>query len=129
MDDAEGMTLLERLRALFDGGDGRAAGSEPELPRPPGEPTSDCGDVREVSCQEAVERVYEYLDGELEEERAEEIRCHVEQCKRCYPMYNWEQMFLDFIGDRAGRPEENPELRSKVEALLDREADGVDRSE
>ena len=38
-------------------------------------------------------------------------------------MYNWEQMFLDFIRESADRGEENPELRQKVEALLDRETE------
>lgn len=124
MIDGEDATLLGRLKKLFTGGNGGTAGSEPSLPQPPGGTPSGCEDVEELSCQEAVERVYEYLDGELPEERAEEVRCHVEQCKRCYPMYDWERMFLDFIREQAERPEENPELRRKVEALLDREAEG-----
>ena len=124
MTDEESPTLLRRLKELFSGGNGGTAGSEPALPDEPGGPSSECEDVEEISCSEAAEKVYEYLDGELESERAREVRCHVEQCKRCYPMYNWEQMFLDFVRESADRAEENPELREKVEALLDREAEG-----
>ncbi len=123
MTDDESPTLLRRLKEMFTGGNDGAAGSEPSLPDEPGDVSSECGDVEEISCPEAAERVYEFLDGELEPELAREVRCHVEQCKRCYPMYNWEQMFLDFIRESADRAEENPELRQKVEALLDREAE------
>lgn len=45
------------------------------------------------------------------EEDAEAIRCHVEQCERCYPMYNWERLFLDVLKERGGRPEPSDELR------------------
>ena len=123
MSDDDGPTLLRRLKELFTGGNGGTAGSEPSLPDGPGRPSAGCADAKEIPCSEAAERVYEYLDGELEPELAREVRCHVEQCKRCYPMYNWEQMFLDFVRESADRAEENPELRQKVEALLDREAE------
>lgn len=120
MTEGKGSKLLRRLKELFTGGNGGTADSQPALPD--GE-SSDCEDVEDISCREAAERVYEYLDGELPRERAREVRCHVERCKKCYPMYNWEQMFLDFLRESADRPEENPELRRKVESLLDREAE------
>lgn len=122
MAEGKGSELLRRLKELFTGGNGGTAGSEPSLPEEPGGVSAECDDVEEIPCAEAAEKVYEYLDGELAPERAREVRCHVEQCKRCYPMYDWEQMFLDFIRESADRAEENPELRQKVEALLDREA-------
>lgn len=124
MTDEESPTLLRRLKELFAGGNGGTADAEPSLPEEPGELSPECDEVAEISCSEAAEKVYEYLDGELEPERAREVRCHVEQCRRCYPMYDWEQMFLDFIRESADRAEANPELRRKVEALLDRETEG-----
>lgn len=119
--------LLARLKALFGGDD--AGGAASELPSPPygeDEAPDGCEDVEELSCEEAVQRVYEFLDDELTEAEAREVRCHVEQCKRCYPMYNWEKMFLEFVRGRADREERNPALRQRVEELLDREeaADG-----
>lgn len=108
MTEAEGgrSTLLERLRDVSSRGDGDER---------------DCQEVDEISCREAVERVYEYLDDELGEGKAEEIRCHVETCKRCYPMYNWERLFLGVIRESVDRPESNSRLRRKVEHLLERE--------
>lgn len=121
MSDTPG--VLGRLKALFGGS--RATG-EPadDVPSPPhgeGEGPEGCEEVGEISCEEAVQRVYEFLDDELTAEKTREVRCHVEQCKRCYPMYNWEKMFLEFVQGRASREESNPDLRDRVEELLDRE--------
>jgi anti-sigma factor (TIGR02949 family) len=119
---SEGLELLERLRRLLGlGSNGRSA---PRPPRPPhGDgPPPGCEDAAEIPCEEAAKRVYEYLDGELDPQDAETIRCHVEQCRRCYPMYNWEQLFLDVLKERGDRPEPSDELRRKVAELLDREA-------
>lgn len=122
MTESGGANLLKRLLNLFPGGNGSTANSQPSLPEEEGEERTGCSEVNEVSCREAVERVYEYLDGEMEPERAEEIRCHIQQCKRCYPMFDWERMFLDVIRERADRPEDNPELRQEVESMLERVA-------
>jgi anti-sigma factor (TIGR02949 family) len=114
--------LLGRLLRLL--GMGSNGGSAPDAPEPPhgdGLPPG-CEDVEEVACEEAARRVYEYLDGELGEEDAETIRCHVEQCRRCYPMYDWERLFLETVGERADRPETSVELKRKVARLLDEEA-------
>lgn len=119
---SDGFGPLEWLRGLLGlNGDGAAA---PGVPRPPhGDgPPPDCEEVDEIPCEEAARRVYEYLDGELDAEDAEQIRCHVEQCQRCYPMYNWEELFLKTLRERGGRPESSQELERKVGELLDREA-------
>lgn len=114
--------LLRRLLRLL--GVGSNGGSAPGGPAPPhdGELPPGCEDVEEVSCEEAARRVYEYLDGELDEEEAERIRCHVEKCRRCYPMFDWERMFLEAVRERADRPEAVDELGRKVTRLLDEEA-------
>ena len=114
--------LLERLRQLLRlGGDGdEASARQPRPPHGDGAPPG-CEEIPEIPCEEAAKRVYDYLDGELAEEDAEEIRCHVQQCERCYPMFNWERLFLDALKERADRPEASDELRRRVSKLLDRE--------
>lgn len=114
--------LLERLRRLL--GLGSDGASDPAVPRPPfgNGPPPGCEEVSDIPCEEAARRVYEFLDGEIDEEDSETIRCHVEQCERCYPMFNWEKLFLEALKERGGRPEPNDELRRRVGELLDREA-------
>lgn len=113
--------LLERLRRLLGlGGNGAAA---PEPPRPPHaeELPPGCEEVEDIPCEEAARRVYEYLDGELAEADAELVRCHVARCERCYPMFNWEELFLEVVRESGRRPEPDEELRRRVDELLDRE--------
>ena len=73
-----------------------------------------------ISCKEALQRLYEYLDGELEPESADEVRRHVEVCNACYPEVKFTTEFRDAIHRAAqGQPSVPEELRQKVERLLE----------
>ena len=71
-----------------------------------------------ISCQEAAEKVYEYLDGELDGETTEQVRGHIEMCKKCYPYFNFERIFLDHIRSQANRDESSKALEEKVMKML-----------
>lgn len=75
-------------------------------------------DVNEITCEQALARLYEYLDGELDPGAEAEVRRHLEICKRCYPLFNFEGMFLDYLQERGSEPVEDPDLRARVETLL-----------
>jgi anti-sigma factor (TIGR02949 family) len=75
-----------------------------------------------IDCGEVMEQLYEYLDGELDAERVERIRAHLEVCKRCYPRYAFEKAFLRFLAEN-GRAETPPRLRRAVfQAILEQES-------
>ena len=77
-----------------------------------------------ISCQEALQRLYEYLDGELTPGSAEEVERHVEVCNRCYPQVKFTTEFRDALHRAARNQEPAPqELRKKVEKLLREELD------
>lgn len=86
-------------------------------------PTSGGGDPGPpsggISCDEALARVYEYLDGELEPELQERIHVHLAVCRRCYPFFDFERLFLDHIRERGLAGAAPTELRTRVEALLE----------
>jgi anti-sigma factor (TIGR02949 family) len=46
------------------------------------------------SCRQALERVYEYLDGELPAADAAIVKQHFERCKQCYPVLQHCESFL-----------------------------------
>jgi anti-sigma factor (TIGR02949 family) len=51
-----------------------------------------------IDCHEVMQRLYEYLDEEIESaELVERIRAHLEICQRCYPQYRFERAFLRFL--------------------------------
>ena len=77
-----------------------------------------------VDCRGVMEQLYEYIDGELDDEMVERIRRHLKLCKRCYPRYDFERAFLHFLSDH-GRASAPPELRRRIFAsLLEEEAEG-----
>ncbi len=53
-----------------------------------------------VGCDETIERLYVYLDGELTEERREEIRLHLDLCGPCVDAYGFETELRKVIANR-----------------------------
>jgi mycothiol system anti-sigma-R factor len=47
-----------------------------------------CGNPHETKCTEVLARVYEYLDGELDEHDVAKIRQHLEECRPCLSQYD-----------------------------------------
>ncbi|UCG76519.1 MAG: zf-HC2 domain-containing protein [Gemmatimonadota bacterium] len=74
---------------------------------------------RELSCEEAAKRVFEFLDGELPPVDAEKVRHHVEVCRRCYPYFNFERFFLDYVRERGLKPRRSRDLEERLRRLLE----------
>ncbi len=107
------MSLIDRLKQLLG-----HAGSRASDVGERGEGDQGC---RAITCLEALERVQEYLDGELDGTSHEEVALHFSVCKACYPHLRLEERFLDLL-HRSEKGESCPEhLRSQVLALLSSE--------
>lgn len=76
-----------------------------------------------IDCGGVMAKLYEYLDGELDDPGlVEKIRAHLDKCRRCYPRYNFEKAFLRFVSER-GHASAPPELRRKIfRSLLEKES-------
>lgn len=86
-------------------------------PPPSGAP----GQGRQLTCEECLAIVYEYLDGELDAGSHGQVRQHLEKCRKCYPYFNFERLFLDYVHQvgKAGRG--SADLERRVRALLEEE--------
>lgn len=75
--------------------------------------------TREISCHEAAGYVYGYLDGELEPNSLAEFLQHIEACRRCMGVVEFERRMIDFV--RAlGSSERPPEgLRARVQRVFE----------
>ncbi len=72
-----------------------------------------------INCQEALERLFEYLDGELTARNAAEIRRHVEVCEGCYPEVKFTTEFRDALHRAAlGQPVCPESLRERVRSII-----------
>lgn len=72
-----------------------------------------------ITCRQALEVSYEYLDGELDPETQERIHRHVEICQRCYPAFDRERLFLDTLRERGLAVGNVDHLRDRLERLLE----------
>jgi mycothiol system anti-sigma-R factor len=75
-----------------------------------------------LSCREALERVFEYMDGELDEVSYAQIEEHFRVCARCYPHLRLEEHFRARVQQALGTPEVPADLRRRVRELLARES-------
>lgn len=85
------MKWIEELRRLL-----RKVGQQDA----PGSPAGN-GMEGGVSCREAAEGIFEWLDGELEPERARGVGEHLETCARCYPLLVFERSFREALARAA----------------------------
>lgn len=112
------MGIFEKLKGLFGGGGSGNGASSPA----PARGASGEG----VTCQEALERLFEYLDGELEGVTEEQVAAHFRMCQRCYPRLKFEETFQKVVR-RVRKGQEPPEeVRRKVLQVL--ESEGLDSS-
>ena len=94
------MAFFDSLKRLF-GGVGQNGGS--------GEPV-----VTMIPCEEASARLFEYLDGELEDVSEEEVRRHLDVCEGCYPRVQFEKHFLEALRRSQDSGRVSEDLRDRV---------------
>ncbi|MEI8404202.1 MAG: mycothiol system anti-sigma-R factor [Actinomycetes bacterium] len=75
-----------------------------------------------VSCDDAVHQLYDFLDGELTEERRQQIAAHLDGCAPCIGAATFEAELRQVIADRC-REAVPDALRARVAAALDRAGD------
>jgi mycothiol system anti-sigma-R factor len=104
------MSFFERLRRLLGGeGDHHPHSREGE---------EECATCRPISCVEALERVHEYLDGEMDEASAADVAHHFNVCQGCYPHLRLEERFRETLRKSGARDECPEHLRLQVMELL-----------
>ena len=71
------------------------------------------------ACRQALERVYEYLDGELPAADAALIKQHFERCQACYPVLKYCKSFQEAV-ERASSCQccAPDDLKAKIKELL-----------
>ncbi|MEU6414206.1 mycothiol system anti-sigma-R factor [Microbispora sp. NPDC046933] len=73
-----------------------------------------CGNHHDTPCSEVLDRVYTYLDGELDRDRIAEIRKHLDECGPCLEEYGLEEAVKRLVAKHCGCDPVPQDLRSKV---------------
>lgn len=85
------MSILDTIRGWFGGG--------PDESDP---------------CQRSMAVIQEFLDGELPEDRRQDVAEHFRVCTRCYPHLRLEEAFRERVRTALSRQEVPDGLRSRV---------------
>lgn len=64
-------------------------------------------DINEADCSEALHRVFEYLDGEMEAGDHDKIAAHLAHCAECLRQYDIDTMVKGLV-KRSCAPEQAP---------------------
>jgi anti-sigma factor (TIGR02949 family) len=81
--------------------------------------------AHEVDCRAAAEKLFDFLDGELDDAFVARLEKHVAECKHCFERADFERRFLEVI--HAARNEEKcpKALRERVLSTLRAEGLGA----
>ena len=72
-----------------------------------------------ISCREVMERLWDYLDGELAPEATLQFADHIAACKRCFPQYQFEFAYLEALARQRQRlPGPSDALVQRLRAIL-----------
>ena len=71
-----------------------------------------------LDCDGVMRQLWDFLDGELSDDKMEAIRAHLAMCSRCQPQLEFEQSFLEAVS-QARREHSNPSgLSDRVREAL-----------
>jgi mycothiol system anti-sigma-R factor len=75
-------------------------------------------DVRTIDCEEALRRLFDYLDAELDPEPRREVAQHLAQCRSCFSRLEFEKRLKAHTADLSHEPVGH-DLEQRIRALLD----------
>jgi mycothiol system anti-sigma-R factor len=73
-----------------------------------------------VNCREALAKLYDYLDKELNEEDSRGLERHLEHCSDCLKKYELEEEFNSFIKEKTCCQPDVSHLKNRVREEIDR---------
>jgi len=74
-----------------------------------------------IDCGSAVQRLWDYLDEELDDARMADVIAHVKRCAACDEHFQFARMFLNALSASRTEVPEAAALRSRVVDALKRE--------
>ena len=73
-----------------------------------------CGNPHETDCREVLDRVYEYLDGEMTNHDLVKIKQHLEECGPCLQEYDLDQALKALVRKACACESAPEQLRVRI---------------
>jgi mycothiol system anti-sigma-R factor len=77
-----------------------------------------CGQPHDIDCIEVLERVYLYLDGEIDDDHRSEVRDHLDECAPCLRQFGIEQEVKALVARCCGGDAAPDALRDRLRLKL-----------
>lgn len=74
--------------------------------------------VAHIPCEHVIRSVWDYLDGEIDEDRKAQIQQHLALCDHCRDQYTFEGAFLRSVGRLLDDDTDLRALRERIERAL-----------
>ena len=71
-----------------------------------------------IDCEQVLQQLFEYLDGELDDRRQELIAHHLESCRGCFSRAEFERQLIRKLA-KSGEVEAPDTLVRRVRSLID----------
>ncbi|WP_214110805.1 mycothiol system anti-sigma-R factor [Acrocarpospora catenulata] len=78
-----------------------------------------CGNHHDTDCGEVLDRVYSYLDGELDDAKCADIRQHLNECDPCLREYGLDKVVKQLVAKHCGCDPVPADLRAKIRSRID----------
>ncbi|MDX6223143.1 MAG: hypothetical protein QOD91_2197 [Frankiales bacterium] len=77
-----------------------------------------CGNPHETDCREVLEKVYLYLDSEVDDQDCSAIKAHLDECGPCLRQYGLEQHINAMVARTCGAEVAPSSLKLRVLARI-----------
>ena len=74
--------------------------------------------VDHIPCEQVIRSVWDYLDDEIDADRKERIRRHLELCDHCRDQYTFEGAFIRSVSRLLDADDDAESLRARIESAL-----------
>lgn len=74
-------------------------------------------DIKPINCEEALKRLFEYIDHELHSHQHDEMEEHLSRCRSCYSRLEFEKRLHQHLKD-ATQKKAPEELHNKVKSII-----------
>jgi anti-sigma factor (TIGR02949 family) len=71
-----------------------------------------------MGCEEALQKLAIFLDGELDARESDQVRRHLETCRSCFSRMEFERRLKERIRDQLRVEAISSELETRVRALV-----------
>jgi len=71
-----------------------------------------------MDCEQALEKLWQFLDKELDGKASSELQRHLEECRHCFSKAEFEQRLRAMVRRSCAGEQAPPELRERLSKLI-----------